>query len=158
MYVFTTLFVYIPQFDVVEPLRKEFVLITLLFSSYNPTCYIVGFRLTILNNQTKPLDYVVNYENICFRVNYTFDSENPEFIVFAAQPFEMLETDESYNVPSGFLMYGRIDFTTTINVGFKAFSFVITEELHARMGQLYKEIKAEFFMRYNERKGSKNTH
>lgn len=97
------------------------------------------------------MDYIVEYESISFIAHYTFDSEKPEFIVFAAQPFELLEKDKTLNVPSTFLIYGRIEYNNTMHVGFKGLTFVITDELHARIGELYKMVRAEFYTRYSER-------
>lgn len=98
------------------------------------------------------MDYVIDYEKIAFKVQYTFDAENPEFMIFAAQPLEMLDKEEKFNSPSTFLIYGRIEYDSTMHVGFRNFSFVITDELHLRIGKLYKLIREEFTRRYGLRK------
>lgn len=98
------------------------------------------------------MDYIVKYEYINFQVNYTYDPERPEGIIFAAQPFELLDVVEENNKASRFLLYGRLDYTEVMEIGFQGFSFVITDELHERLGKLYKAIRAELSVRYNDGK------
>lgn len=96
-------------------------------------------------------EYFRDYPELNFRVAYTYSAHRPEEIVFAAQPYEFIVFDKEGFVPGEFLIYGKLDFELKMQVGFRRFSFEMTQELHQRIGKVYLEIEKEFLERYGNR-------
>lgn len=96
-------------------------------------------------------EYFRDYPELNFRVAYTYSEHRPEEIVFAAQPYEFIIFDKEGFEPGEFLIYGKLDFELRMRVGFKRFSFEMTQELHERIGKVYLEIEKEFLGRYGNR-------
>lgn len=101
-----------------------------------------------LNNDF--LEYFKDYADIKFRVEYSYNKTRPEEISFAAQPYENMDTEEHSNNPQYFLMYGKVNFHLSIEVGFREFSFEMTKDLHNRIGKLYDAIRNEFLDTYKD--------
>ncbi len=95
------------------------------------------------------IEYVKDYEAICFRVEYSMPNDSPEEINFAAQPYEEMDSDEMANNPNYFLIYGKLDYTMSMHVGYKGFVFKITEDLHNRIGEMFKIVRAEYLQVYS---------
>lgn len=96
-------------------------------------------------------EYFRDYPELDFRVAYTYSLQRPEEIVFAAQPYEFIVFDKEGFEPGEFLIYGKLDHELKMQVGFKRFSFDMTQDLHERIGKIYREIENEFLERYANR-------
>jgi len=101
-------------------------------------------------------EYFKDYEAIRFRVEYSIPYGNPEEMNFAAQPYEEMDSDEMANDPNYFLIYGKLDYTMNMHVGYKGFVFKITEDLHNRIGKMFKIVRAEHLRVYSN-SGKKDT-
>jgi len=95
------------------------------------------------------IEYFKDYDNIAFKVHYSASTENPDKINFAAHPYESLEALEDINEPQSYMIYGLVDFRMDVFIGFKEFVNLMTEDLHERLGLLYKEIKKEYLTVYD---------
>ncbi len=102
------------------------------------------------NLDNNVLEYIKDYPDLKFRVSYSYDSNRPEEISFAAQPHEFILLDEEGFKPSTFLLYGKLTFDLKMKVGFKGFSFDMNKELHNRIGLIYDAIEKEFLEKYKE--------
>lgn len=92
------------------------------------------------------MEYKKEYRSIRFRVVYSIYRHAPRTITFAAQPYEaLMEMDKDLtNEPSTYLIYGKVEIGEHLEVGFKGFTFKMTQEFHSRLGLLYKKVLQEY--------------
>jgi len=90
------------------------------------------------------MEYKKEYRNIEFRVVYYINSNYPRTLAFSAQPYELLLEDGFSDKPDLYLVYGRVNDGERLEVGFKGFSFEMSQDLHSRLGLLYETVKIEF--------------
>ena len=86
----------------------------------------------------------VEYREFGFRVFYERLPHKKDTLTFAAHPYELMYDPKMNNDPNMFLVIGRVLPGEKLEVGFKAFSFEMTKDLHNRLGQLYDAIKLEY--------------
>ena len=96
-----------------------------------------------MGSHSRVMEYIRDYENIQFRVSFSVPIKKSDTINFAAQPFENMQTDEMAENTSLYLIYGKIDLSIGMHIGFNEFTFLITQDLHNRMGKLYLIIEKE---------------
>ncbi|MEO1485694.1 MAG: hypothetical protein AAFU57_08105 [Bacteroidota bacterium] len=87
--------------------------------------------------------YKKDYRKIGFRVIFTQIPDQRWILGFAAQPYESL-LPEMDNDPNYFMFRGRIEIGGKIMMGFTEFRFEMTDELHERLGELYKKLRLEY--------------
>lgn len=90
------------------------------------------------------MEYKREFRDIGFRVVFTQYAHQKGILTFAAQPYEKLTGDDLSKEASTYLVYGRVEIGERLEVGFKDFSFEMTEGLHRRLGELYKKVKSEY--------------
>ena len=93
------------------------------------------------------MEYKKDYRGIGFRVIYSVVPHMPWILNFAAQPYEVLldmDHKEMNTEPSAYLVYGKVAQGERLEIGFKAFAFEMTQDLHNRLGLLYDKIKMEY--------------
>ena len=90
------------------------------------------------------MEYKREFRDIGFRAVFTQLAHQKGVLTFTAQPYELLMGDELSKETSTYLVYGRIEVGERLEVGFKGFSFEMTEGLHRRLGELYKKVKSEY--------------
>jgi len=94
------------------------------------------------------MDYYREYKEIGFRVQYSRSSLTPNQLAFFAQPYEDIVDKETRDFSELYLVHGRVESELSLRVGFKGFLFDMSEDLHSRLGLLYKMVLIEY----------KNTH
>lgn len=90
------------------------------------------------------MEYRKEYRNIQFRVIYSHHTHIKGRLAFAAQPYEFLDGGVTSMEPSSYLLYGSMEKWDRLEIGFKGFSFEMTEQLHDRLGALYDVVKKEY--------------
>lgn len=93
------------------------------------------------------MEYKKEYRNIQFRVIFSTSVTSRDTLSFAAQPYELLNADKFSKEPSTYLLYGKIVKGEQLEIGFKGFSFKMTDDLHYRLGILYDMIRKEYRLR-----------
>tara|TARA_R110000868_G_scaffold66652_3_gene198424 strand:+ start:659 stop:955 length:297 start_codon:yes stop_codon:yes gene_type:complete len=93
------------------------------------------------------MEYKKEYRNIQFRVIFSTHGNLRGTLTFAAQPYELLNGDKFSKDPSTYLLYGKIEKGERLEIGFKGFSFKMTDDLHNRLGILYEMIRKEYRLR-----------
>ena len=90
------------------------------------------------------MEYKKEFRDIGFRVVFTQYAHQKGILTFSAQPYEHLTGDKWSKKPSTYLVYGKVEVGEKLEVGFKGFSFEMTEGLHNRLGELYKKVRSEY--------------
>lgn len=89
------------------------------------------------------MEYKKEFKDIEFRVIFSTNKLPKNTLTFAAHPYEMMFGNKLSKNPDIFLMYGKIDLEEKLEIGFKGFTFEMTQEFHDRLGVLYQHIRAE---------------
>lgn len=90
------------------------------------------------------MEYKKEFRDIGFRVVFSQYAHLKGILTFAAQPYEKLTGDDLSKETSTYLVYGKIEIGERLEVGFKDFSFEMTDGLHKRLGKLYEAVKTEY--------------
>ncbi|MGB3149204.1 MAG: hypothetical protein WBB27_00965 [Maribacter sp.] len=90
------------------------------------------------------MEYKKEFRNIGFRVVFCHYPHQKGVLAFAAQPYEKLMQGKSGRETGAFLLYGKIEKGERLEVGFREFSFEMTDNLHKRLGELFELIKLEY--------------
>jgi len=90
------------------------------------------------------MEYKKDYRDIGFRIIFTRIESLKGTLSFAAQPFEKMVDPELNNMPETFLVRGRVSTGENLEVGFRDFTFEMTNDFHRRLGELYEAIKVEY--------------
>jgi len=90
------------------------------------------------------MEYKREFRDIGFRVIFTQLAHLKGVLTFAAQPYELLMGDDLSKEASTYLVYGRVETGERLEVGFRGFSFEMSDGLHRRLGELYKKVRSEY--------------
>ncbi|SRR6056297_621880 len=90
------------------------------------------------------MEYRKEYRSIQFRVIFSHHAHVKARLAFAAQPYELLDGGGLSKEPSTYLVFGSIEKGGHLKIGFRDFQFEMTEELHDRLGALYRIVQQEY--------------
>lgn len=73
---------------------------------------------------------------------------NCEKLCFSIQPLEFMDELDDAEDHHQYMIYGYVDVTLAVQIGFKPFLFNMTESLYTRLGKLMVEITNEFIKNF----------
>lgn len=90
------------------------------------------------------MEYTKKYPHIQFRITYSVKGHFPSTLSFAAEPYENVRESKTSENPGNYLLYGKVETEERLEVGFRPFTFTMTQNLHSRLGLLYEIVIREF--------------
>ncbi len=91
------------------------------------------------------MEYIKEYQGIDFKVSYSLNRFFPSTLSFSAIPYEWIKEEKGKEEgKTSFLLYGKVEKGEKLSIGFKGFTFNMTETLHGRLGLLYDAILNEY--------------